>query len=225
MRSTDLFEFADVFETMWGSAATEGTGEIVACQVRDAGETDGQDARDVELWSQGCIAYRPAKPDGDGKCQLLTVPIGSQLLAIASRDSRADKATGALNEGDAAFCSPTGKVALRCNADGSCSLIKQGESVDSVVSIEKNGTILCANEWGQFELGPNGFQVMLPTGESIIVKQGKIQLSAPQVVLAGGTVALGVGASMPLAIVPTVVPTGTAAPGFVAAKPCPNILI
>jgi hypothetical protein len=212
----DSLNFVDVFETLWGSTDTGGTGEVVTCQVRGAGEEDGQDARDVELWSQGCIAYRPAKPDGDGKCQLLTVPIGSQLLAIASRDSRADKATGALNEGDAAFCSPTGKVALRCNADGSCSMLKQGESADAYISIQKDGTILIGNEWVQLELGPNGFQVFNKvTGEAMALGGGFFNVVAPNGALQCGGLSLGVGAAVPL----------TFAPASGVGKPAPNILI
>lgn len=224
-RIGDLFDFSDVFETMYGSEATDGGGEVVTCQVRNPDEAEGQTGADVEMWGPACVVYRPAPPDAKGKCQLLTTPIGPSLVAIASRDSRTADATGAMNAGDAAFCSPTGKVALRANADGSIAMIKQGESVDSLVSIEKDGTILAANEFGQFELGPNGFQVMLPSGESIIVKKGKIQFSAPQIVLAGGSVALGIGAAVPLASVPTVPVTGTAGPGFVSPKPVLNILV
>ncbi len=218
------FDFSDVFATMWGSEATDGAGEVVTCQVRQVGQEDGQTGGDVEMWESGCIVYRPAPPDESGKCQLLTTQIGAQVFALGSRDSRSAAASGAMNPGDAAFCSPTGKVAYRANADGSISMINQGESTDSLYSIEADGTLLGANEWGQFELGKNGFQIMLPTGESIIVKPGKIQLAAPQVVINGAVVALGIGASVPLGMVPaTSLPPG--APCFGIPHPIPTILV
>jgi hypothetical protein len=223
-RLGDVFNYQDVFESAYGSEATGGAGEIVTCSTREPEQTEGQTGTDVEMWGPACVVFRPKAPDAKGKCQLLTTPIGPALIAIGSRDSRTAEATGAMNAGDAAFCSPTGKVALRCNDDGSISLLKQGENFDSVFSIEKDGTILGTNEWCQFEAGPNGFQVMLPTGESIIVKPGKIQLAAPQVVLNGAVVALGIGASVPLGAIPaTSLPPG--APCFGIPHPLPTILV
>lgn len=215
--------FVDAYASSWGSESTDGAGEVVTCQVREAGEDDGTDG-EVELWGSGCVVFRPAPPDDVGKCQLLTVQIGAQRYAVGAHDSRAAQATGALNPGDAAFCSPTGKVAFRANANGSASMIKQGKDADALVSIEDDDTILASSRFGQIELGENGVQMMLPTGESFIMKAGKIQFTAPQVVINGAVVALGIGASIPLGAVPaTSLPPG--APCFGIQHPIPTILV
>jgi len=214
-RSQDTFDFVDVFETMYGSDASGGGASVVTCQVRDAGEPDGQDGRDVELWGMGCVVYRPAKPDANGKCQLLVTPIGSQPVAIASQDSRAAKAAGAMNEGDAAFCSPTGKVAVRCNADNSFAILRQGSAADAFFLIEKDGSIKFGNQWGMFTLDSDGFSMISAAGEALTLGGGSFQVLAAKGVIGTGTVALGATASRPL----------TFAPVSGIAGPAPNIFV
>jgi len=219
------FDFADVFDSMWGNESTGGADEIPTCSIRRTGEDDGKDGDDVELWGQGCIVYRPADPTDDGRCQLLVAKVGSRPVAIASRDLRASQAAGAMNKGDAALVSPTGKNAFRANADGSISILQQGESTDAFLTFEKDGTIIFGNPWGQFELGPNGFLMTTITGEALAVGGGFVNALAPTVALSGGSVMLGATAAVPLALIPTVVPTGTAVAAFAVTKPCPNIFV
>ena len=219
-------DFSDVFSTMYGSEATGGTEEIVTLQLREAGAEDGQTADETEMWIQGCLLYRPADPDDDGKCQVLTAQIGPRKIALASRDSRAATSFGALNKGDAVFGSPTGKVMVRANADGSVGIRKSGDggAADSWVHIEKDGDIIIGNAAGQLELSSeNGFVVAL--GDSsfmqLSAKTGFV-VSAPTCSLACGSVALGMGASKPLAAAPI---TGTAGAGFVSPTPVLNVFV
>lgn len=201
MRGADLFDFSDVFETMWGASPSGGEEEMVSLQLRDAGQADGQTGRDVELWAHAPVLYRPAPPSDDGKCQVLTVRAGPSPLAIASRDSRAPAAAGALNPGDAAYCSPTGKVALRCNADGSISLTKQGKEFDSVIKIESDGALFMACPWGQFQFSEEGLllQVKTAKGEMALGMDGaQFNVTGLQAVLNVASTRLHAAATTPL---------------------------
>lgn len=209
---------------MFGSAATGGAAEIVTLNTRSAGDTDGQTGDDVEYWSHGCMAYRPADPTGDGKCQVMTRQVGGRKIAVASQDSRA-KVFGALNKGDACFGSPTGGGMFRANADGSTGfrrVMKDG-AADAYVNIEADGTIVFGNQWGQAELGENGWVVALKDSsfEQLSAKTGFV-VSAPTCSLACGSVALGMGATKPLAAAPI---TGTVGTGFVAVAPVLNVFV
>jgi hypothetical protein len=226
-RIGDLFDFSDVFASMYGSEATGGAGEIVTCHVRNAGEADGdgQTGTDVEMWGPACVVFRPKAPDAKGKCQLLTTPIGPALIAIGSRDSRTADATGAMNAGDAAFCSPTGKVALRCNDDGSIAMIKQGETSDSYHVCEADGSWKTGNEWGQYSLGPDGFKVILAGGQAFSLTEKGFTLIAPDANFCVGTIELGLGAAVPLCANPLTPITGSIVPGFCSVKPTVNIFV
>lgn len=217
------FDFSDVFQTMYGSDSTGGTEEIVTLGLRDAGTEDGQTADPAEVWSHACMAYRPAPPDDDGKCQAMTVRIGPRRLAIASRDTRASKVFGALNEGDSVFGSPTGGGMFRANGDGSVGFRKAGKNgaADAWVNTEASGAHVFGNEWGQFELGENGFVVSLADGTFLQVKAGEIILGAAKIQLPG-TVTLGPAPSMPLASVPI---TGTVGAGFVSGVAITGIFV
>ncbi len=220
-------DFADVFASFYGSEATGGAGEIVTCQTRDAGEADedGQTGTDVEMWGPGCVVFRPKEPDAKGKCQLLTVPVGPLAVAIGSRDSRAAEATGAMNAGDAAFCSPTGKVAFRANDDGSIAMIKQGAEVDSYHVCEKDGSWKMGCPWGQMEFGPDGFKVILASGQALSLTKDGFTVIAPNANFCCGTIALGLGAAVPLCANPLTPITGSIVPGFCSVKPIVNIFV
>lgn len=216
----------DAFATRYGGEATGGTEDIVTLSLRDAGTEDGQTADEAELWMHGCMQYRPAAPDDDGKCQVLTAQIGPSRVAFASRDSRASKVFGALNEGDSVFGSPTGGGMFRANGDGSVGFRKVGKNgaPDSWVHIESDGDIICGNAAGQWELSQeSGFLVALQDG-TFMQLSGKtgFVISAPTCSLAAGSVALGVGAAVPLASVPI---TGTVGAGVVGTKPVMNVFV
>lgn len=223
MARGDDFNFSDVFETMYGSGPTGGGEEVVTFITRDAGTEDGQTADPVELWSQGCMAYRPADPDDAGKCQVLTAQIGPRRVGIATRDTRSSAAFGALNKGDAAFGSPTGGGMFRANADGSVGFRRAGKdgASDAWIHTESDGTHIFGNEWGQFELGKNGFVVALADGTYLEVKAGEIVLGAANIKLPG-TIGLGASPSVPLAPAPI---TGTVGAGFVSTVPINGIFV
>lgn len=216
----------DVFDTVFGNESTNGGEEIVTLKLREAGAEDGQIADDTEMWGMGCCLYRPKAPDADGKCQALVAQIGPRKIAIATRDSRAGKRFGALNEGDAVFGSPTGGGMFRANDDGATSM-RVGDpdgTQKAWIAIEKgDGTILLGNKFGHIELGPEGFMVCLAgSPEYISLKPGEFTVSAPTCTIAGGSVALGVGASKPLAAAPI---TGTAGAGFVSLTPVLGVFV
>lgn len=220
------YDIKDVFATKFGTDATGGEEEIVTLSLRDAGEEDGQTSDEAEVYAMGCAMYRPADPDDDGKCQALTAQIGPRRIAICTRDSRAAKAFGALNKGDAVFGSPTGAGQFRANGDGSIGFRRTGKAgaPDTWVHIEADGSIILGNEAGQFELSKeNGLLIALDGGVflQLSAKTGFV-VSAPTVSLAAGSVALGVGASTPLAVAPI---TGTVGAGFVSAKPVLNVFV
>lgn len=216
-------DFKDVFDTMFGMDSSGGSEETITLKLRDAGDEDGQTADDVEAWGQGCILYRPKAPDAEGKAQVLTAQVGPRKIAIASRDSRATKTFGAVNAGDAVFGSPTGGGMFRANDDGSASMrvVGEGGVQKGWISIETDGTILIGNKWGHLELGENGFSVCLCDGPDYFqVKPGEIVCSSSKVNLAAAAVALGLGAVLPLAAVPTVPPGG-----FACASPVSSVTV
>lgn len=208
-------DYLDVMEALLSDAPTGGEPAVVTAAVRDAGQQDGQTGRDVEVWSQGCVVYVPAPPDDAGKCQALSTIVGGTKVIVATRDSRAVDAVGELPPGAAAFCCPTGKNAAVFKADGSISLIQQGKSSDALVSIEADGAILLRNRWGQIELGPEGFKVMLTSGESFLLDRDLAQIAAANVCLESGVTKLSASASVPL----------TFAPASGVVKPAPNVLV
>jgi hypothetical protein len=214
--------FQDCYASEFGSDATGGAHEIPTVDVRRAGEEDGKDGEQVELFEHCCVAYRPADPTEDGACQVLTADAGGTPIAIASRDLRIGKATGALNAGDAAFASPVGKVAFRSNADGTGAVIQQGETADAFISFGKDGTLIFGNQYGQFELGPNGFQVCLANGTAFGLGPDGFSVFAATCALQSGSVALGVGASKPLAATAF---TGTVGAGFAPTTPVLNVFV
>jgi hypothetical protein len=209
-----MLRIFDIIASLWASATTGGEVEASTVDLRAAGEKDGLDEREAEIWSHYGLAYRPPAPDDKHTCQALTLPLAGRRAVVATRDTRAADAAGALNEGDVALWS-VGKNAVRVNADGSMALLLQGESTDAMISIEKNGAIILRNEWGQLELGPKGFQVLTTDGASIVAGQGKCQMMAPQCLIAGGSVGLGVAPTTPL----------TFAPASGVPKPSPSIFV
>ena len=213
-------DFSDVFDTMFGNTTTGGAAEIVTLNTRSAGDSDGQTGDDVEYWSHGCMVYRPADPDGDGKCQVMTRQVGGRKIAVASQDSRA-KVFGALNKGDACFGSPTGGGMFRANADGSTGFRRVGKdgAADAWRQTEKDGTQITGNEWGQYELSKEGFVVSLADGTFFQVKAGEIICGAAKISLPG-TVGLGPSPSVPLAPAPI---TGTVGAGFVSPVPITGV--
>lgn len=210
------FDFADVFESMWGNASPT-SGEMATVNLREVGETSGIDAKGCEMWGPAPLVYRPAPPDADGKCQALTTEIGGRTIVLGTQDPRSAKATGALNTGDVALCSPTGKNVLRLNATGEAgiALVQQTKGDDAGIAIQRDGTIVLYNQWGIIELGSGGFVVTLKTGQQMSLDATAFQCVAPQGFVRCGVVGLGVAPAVPLTF---------AAPSGVA-KPAPNIFV
>lgn len=220
-----FFDVADIFESKWSADEAGGEAEVLTCSLREAGEADGTNERDAEVWGQYGFTSRPKAPDEDGKCQALTSMVGGRKAVIATRDTRGPANHGALKEGDVAMWS-VGKNAVRCNADGSIALLKQGESEDSGIVIDKDGALSIFTPFGIIQLNADGFAVILKEGGTCLsLTKSDITLSGTKCSLSAGVIALGVGAAVPLAVQPTVVPTGTISPAFAATKPTPNIFV
>ncbi len=209
------FDFTDVFESLWGSDPTGGKGEVATVNLREAGEEEGATEDGLEVWGTGCVVYRPAKPTDKGKCQAMVASVGGRRVVVATQDLRANECTGAMNDGDAAFCSPTGRNVLKMGGAGGIHLVQQTDSDDASIAIEKDGTILQANQYGVVELGPNGFVVTLASGEQFQLTQGYAQIVAPQAFMRAGCVGLGLAPAVPLTF---------AAPSGVA-KPAPSVFV
>lgn len=219
-------DWVDVTESTFSKDASGGEVQVVTCAVRDAGQEDGQTGRDAEVWGLGCIVYRPAPPDDNGKCQAAVATVGGARVIVATRDTRAATAVGDLGAGDAAFCAPTSKTALIAKSDGSIALLQQGDEADAMIVLEKDGAIILRNKWGQIQLDESGFSVMLTSGESFGIGGAQMTLAADQVNLAGAVIGLGVGASVPLAAVPLLpIALAPGTVGFVSAVPLARILV
>lgn len=209
-----MFKFFDIAGSNFSAESSGGEAEVTTADLREVGEENGVDVSAAELWAHYGLAYRPPASAGKNRCQALAVPIAGGRAVIATRDARSSEAAGALNDGDVALWS-VGKNAVRVNADGSIALIQQGASTDAMIAIQKNGSIVLSNQWGQIELGPKGFLVVTADGCSLKAGQAQCQMLAPQCFVTGGVVGLGVAPAAPLTLQPL---TGVT-------KPAPNIFI
>ena len=198
-----IFGRFDVFSSRFGSSATDGGPEIATCDLRLAGEEDGSDAEDAEIWSHGCLIYRPADPDADGSCQVVTARIGDHNVILASRDLRVGKYAPALNPGDCALVS-TNRAAVIVSGNGSVRMFRSGETVDSYIEIAEDGALLFGNQWGAISLNANGFSVTLSSGQVFCIGPDGATLQAPMIALRGGGLMLGATASKPLNPIPLV---------------------
>ena len=216
-------KFYSVFSSDFSTEATDGTIELVTCQLRDVGEEEGSDAEDVEIWSHGPIVYRPDDPSDDGECQALVMDEAGKKLILATRDTRIAALAGAFNAGDAAFCGAGPKCPrLLTKKSGAVTLYQTGDTVDSYCGIDDDGSIVMGNQWGALSIGPDG--ITLQWGSlGICLNATGVTITGPIINLQGGGIYLGVGASVPLAVAPLVPVTGGV--GFGVTKPTLNIFI
>lgn len=203
-----------------------GTVPSVTLTVKAPGEEEGVDARDVPVYAAYGLSSRPAKPVGEVATEYVVVEEGGRNLALGGRDLRGDQAHGSLKEGDVALWS-VGNNTVKLGADGSVSIRKSaaGGGADAYIQIEANGDILIGNAGGGLQITSSGVSLYAAGGEALALGAGKGSITASQVNIAGGSVGLGPSPALPLALVPTVTPTGTAVPGFVCAKPLPFIFV
>lgn len=194
MADIDYFEIP---ETAFDSDPTGGKQKVASCNLRLAGEQDGTDEKKAEMWGHYGLAYRPALPVGDDRCQAMAVVVSGKRVVTATRDLRGADCHGALNAGDVALWS-VGKNTLRLNADGSCSLLKQGDTADSGISIEKDGSIRIFSPFGMMTLDENGWSFFTASGQAMVLNKEAFQVLAPQAFLQAGVVGLGPAPSKPL---------------------------
>lgn len=190
-------DYYDVPESAFDNEPTGGKQQVASCNLRLAGEQDGTDEKKAEMWGHYGLAYRPAAPSGDDRCQAMAVLVSGKRVVTSTRDLRGASCHGALNAGDVALWS-VGKNTLRLNADGSCSLLKQGDTADSGISIEKDGAIRLFNQWGSISLDSDGLTIVLASGEALQLGGGAFQALATQGFIRAGVVGLGPAPSKPL---------------------------
>lgn len=223
-----FFDVHDITDSKWSNDATGGKEEIVTCSTRSAGETDGVDGQDAEIWGQYGFASRPAAPDGESRCQSLVFDIGGRLAVLATRDLRGADNHGALNPGDVAVWS-VGKNVMYCKADGSCGIRQIGKEADAFLAIESDGAVLAGNQWGMFQIDQSGPALMHADGMASIglTAGGVVSIIGTQVAIGAGVIALGVGATVPLAIQPgsPVATIPPASPAFMPSFPVTRILV
>lgn len=196
-------DWYDISETKWGSSDTGGEAEVVTCTLRAVGESEGQVELAADVWGAYGLSYRPASPKDGAVCQAVCYTAGGKRHVIATRDTRGGEIHGALNDGDMCMWS-VGKNMLRCNADGAIAMIQRGLTddarLDARVGIEPDGTIVLSNEFGQAELGANGFVVTLASGEQFQIGPGVFNVGAPTISLKGAA-SIGVAPVNPVAAI------------------------
>lgn len=196
-------QYSTAFGAAYGADASGGDTTLVTVSLRDGDDEEGQTGTDVEVWGQAPVLYRPADPDDKGSCQTLTTLIGGTPVCMATRDLRAVDSMPALGPGDAAFVCPTGRGGFFTKPDGSMGMLQRGKggAPDSLAVFEQDGTFNVSTKHGQIVLGPNGFQVILPNGECFSLGGNNVTMSATSMNLEVASLALGTGASAPLAAV------------------------
>lgn len=204
-----------MFASVWGSADAGGKTEVVTVSMREVGEPEGASATKAPVWGMGCVAYRPAAPTSEGKCQALTIDIGGAAHVIATQDPRINKAIGTLGEGDAAFAAPTGNAALLSKANGQIAMLHQGKDGDSGIGINDDGTISLFTPDVVMTLGKDGLTVTTKAGEQLVLGEQVFQVVASQGFIRTGVVGLGPSPAVPL--------TFSATSGVV--KPAPHVVV
>lgn len=221
-------EYGTLFAATYSAEASGGEATLVTASLRDGDDDEGQTGHTVEVWGQAPVVYVPDDPDDGGRCQALTVQLGGNPVAIATRDLRAAKAVPGLSKGDAAFCCPTGRVTFLAKKDGTVGMMQrgEGETPDSLVLLEPDGAFSVTTPFGQIILDAQGFRVIGPNGEAMGLGANDFTVTATSASLACASVALGVGAAVPLAVaplLPAATPPGVT--GFFLPKPVANIFI
>lgn len=196
-------QYSTVFGATYSADASGGDTTLVTVSLRDGDDEEGQTGHDAEVWGQAPVIYRPADPDDKGACQALTTLVGKSNVCLATRDLRAVNAMPALGPGDAAFVCPTGQGGFFTKTDGSMGILQRGKDgeKDSLAVFEQDGTFNISSKYGQIVLGPDGFHVILANGQCFSLGGEDVTMTATSMSLAAATVALGTGASAPLATV------------------------
>ncbi len=220
-------QYSTLFGATYGTTASGGASTLVTASMRDGDDEDGQTGHDVEVWGVAPVLYVPDDPDKDGGCQALTTLIGGTPVCIGTRDLRAVNAIPGMEKGAAAFICPTGRSGVIVKKDGSVSLYQrgQGSDADALVSLEKDQSFIIKTKWGELVLGPNGFHVILPNGQCISLGENDYTVTATTMTLGGASVALGVGASVPLAVAPLTVAATGGGPGFYSIAPIAGVFV
>lgn len=220
-------QYSTLFGATYSTAASGGDATLVTASIRDGDDEDGQTGHDVEVWGQAPVLYRPADPDDKGSCQALTTLIGGTPVCLATRDLRAVDAMPALGPGDAAFVCPTGRGGFFTKTDGSMGLLQRGVggAKDALLVFEPDGTFSITTPHGQIVLGPDGFQVILANGQCIGLGENDFTVTGTSANIATSSVALGIGASVPLAAAPLTVAATGGGPGFYSPVPITGIFV
>lgn len=220
-------QYSTLFGATYGTTASGGASTLVTASMRDGDDEDGQTGHDVEVWGVAPVLYVPDDPDKDGGCQALTTLIGGTPVCIGTRDLRAVRAIPGLAKGDAAFVCPTGSSGVIAQKDGTLTLLQRGKGgrADALLTLQADGAFNVTTPFGQIVLDAKGFRVIGPNGEAMGLGANDFTVTATTMSLAGATVALGVGASVPLAALPLTVAATGGGPGFYSPTPVTRIFV
>ena len=220
-------QYSTAFGATYGSTASGGASTLVTTSLRDGDDEEGQTGHDAEVWGVAPVVYVPDDPTDAGACQSLTTLLGGVPVCLGTRDLRAVHAIPALGRGDAAFVCPTGRGGLIVQKDGSLTLLQRGTGgrKDALLSIEADGSLVITTPHGQIVLDADGFRVIGPNGEALGIGGNDFTVTATTISLAGSTVALGAGASVPLAAAPLTPAATGGGPGFYSVVPVKNLFV
>lgn len=221
-------QYSTLFSATYSDKASGGATTLVTASLRDGDDEDGSVGHEVEVWGVAPVLHVPDDPDDSGACQSLTTMIGGTPVCLGTRDLRAVKAMPALARGDAAFVCPTGRVAFLAKKDGTVGILQRGEgdTKDSSMLFEPDGAFIMTCPFGQIVFDAKGFRVIGANGEAIGLGDNDFTVTAASASFAVASIALGVGAAVPLASLPlTPAAYGPNAPGFYCPKPLPNIFV
>ena len=200
-----LFAFGKVVSSSIGK-----TNSSVAVSIRVTGDDDAETDGAPEEPLFGATIFRPLDADAAGAAEVVTTKAPDQLLPLAVRDLRRDKARGNVNKGTT--CLPGykgGFVEVGYDAGSGTDTITAylpdgGSPVKaSLLSMTKN-QVLLLHKLGAYVVINEAGQVMLasPSGQVFItIDDSGLALSGPIKMVTGALIG-DVGAALPLVNAP-----------------------
>lgn len=178
---------------------------VMTCQLGDIKSKTVSETEAVLYHSPGIVG-RPADPSADGDvCEAIVLKDSWGDCIIGVRDFVGAKLAGELQPGEAAaYCASSMARAL-FKKDGSVTLYTTDDNTPTgqsvFLSVGPDG-IKMGGPWGAFTLTKDGLQMASRGGSWVLLSDdGSATVGGSTVNVAGGSVALGIGATLPLATI------------------------